>query len=173
MRLFVWVTFSSLLPFVINLAEATERGRMIAFLEQYEGRWVGTFTIHSEATGYTQELLVEQRYWWSDNALRGLSVAETAEGSQTATSRAFFSGEALRLEVSKNGEVEVFAGVLDHDRIIWVTANPARLNDYQFNERFVQEGLSTILVSEGFDTYDYEDDLAYIIYKGRMVKVPE
>jgi hypothetical protein len=60
----------------------------VDYLRQYIGRWLGDFTIHSGATGYTETFPIEQRYWWEDEQLHGLSVAETDWGIEAASSRA-------------------------------------------------------------------------------------
>ena len=59
------------------------------YLKQYEGRWIGEYTIHSPATNFTETFPVEQRYWIEDGQLCGLSVCDTDRGIQTAKSRTF------------------------------------------------------------------------------------
>ena len=47
-------------------------GELEEYLERYEGRWSGDFTIHSTASDYSENFPVEQRYWLEGKRLRGL-----------------------------------------------------------------------------------------------------
>lgn len=62
------------------------------YLQYYEGRWVGQFSIHSTANGYTESFPVEHRYWWKEEGLRKLKV----EGFDT-----YVFGEGLAYIVFK------------------------------------------------------------------------
>ena len=65
---------------------------------------------------------------------------------------------------------ERFFGFLRDGGIVWIPANIRRANDYQMAEHFsMEEGLS-LLLTEGFDTYVYQEGLAHLVYRGRLLK---
>ena len=143
---------------------------LIDYLKQYEGRWLGDFTIHSTASGYRETFPVEQRYWWEDGQLYGISVSDTNNGLKSAKSLTFIKEGKLQSEVIKGETTERFFGFLRDGGIVWIPANMQRANDYQMAERFViEEGLS-LLLTEGFDTYVYQEGLAHLVYRGRLLK---
>ena len=143
---------------------------LIDYLKQYEGRWVGDFTIHSTASGYSETFLVEQRYWWEDGQLHGISVSDTSNGLKTAKSLTFIQEGNLQSEVITGETTERFFGFLRDGGIVWISANMERANDFQMAERFaMEEGLS-LLLTEGFDTYVYQEGLAHLVYRGRLLK---
>mgnify|MGYP001309259664 FL=1 len=143
---------------------------LIDYLKQYEGRWLGDFTIHSTASGYSETFPVEQRYWWEDGQLHGISVSDTNHGLQTAKSLTFIQDDKLQSEVITGETTERFFGFLRDGGIVWIPADMKRANDYQMTERFaMEEGLS-LLLTEGFDTYVYQEGLAHLVYRGRLLK---
>jgi hypothetical protein len=153
------------------LSQADE---VVDYLKRYVGRWAGEFSIHSSATGYSQVFPVEQRYWWQDGQLHGISVSETDQGIQTAKSRTFVQDGQLRSEVLQGERLEVFYGVLQDGGMVWVSADLKRATDYQMKEAFVlaEEG-GLELHTDGFDSYVYQDGLAYLIYRGRLAQQAE
>lgn len=140
----------------------------VDYFRQYIGRWLGDFTIHSGATGYTETFPIEQRYWWEDEQLHGLSVAETDRGIEAASSRALILDGKLRLEVTRGEEVEGYWGVLHDGGILWLSEDLTRATDYQMKETFVEENGVRALHSDGFDTFIYEGGLAHLVYRGRL-----
>ena len=143
---------------------------LIDYLKKYEGRWLGDFTIHSTASGYSETFPVEQRYWWEDGQLHGISVSDTNNGLQTAKSLTFIQEGKLQSEVINGETTERFLGFLRDGGIVWISADMKRANDYQMAERFaIEEGLS-LLLTEGFDTYVYQEGLAHLVYRGRLLK---
>ena len=143
---------------------------LVDFLKRYEGRWLGDFTIHSTASGYTETFPVEQRYWWEDGQLHGISVSDTNNGLQTAKSLTFIREGRLQSEVITGEIMERFFGFLRDGGIVWIPADVRRANDYQMAEHFaMEEGLS-LLLTEGFDTYVYQGGLAHLVYRGRLLK---
>ena len=143
---------------------------LVDFLKRYEGRWLGDFTIHSTASGYSETFPVEQRYWWEDGQLHGISVSDTNNGLQTAKSLTFIEDGKLQSEVITGEIMERFFGFLRDGGIVWIPADVRRANDYQMAEHFaIEEGLS-LLLTEGFDTYVYQEGLAHLVYRGRLLK---
>ena len=143
---------------------------LIDYLKQYEGRWLGDFTIHSTASGYSETFPVEQRYWWEDGQLHGISVSDTNNGLKSAKSLTFIKEGKLQSEVITGETTERFFGFLRDGGIVWISANMQRASDYQMAERFaMEEGLS-LLLTEGFDTYVYQEGLAHLVYRGRLLK---
>ena len=143
---------------------------LIDYLKKYEGRWLGDFTIHSTASGYSETFPVEQRYWWEDGQLHGISVYDTNNGLKSAKSLTFIQEGKLQSEVITGETTERFFGFLRDGGIVWISANMKRANDYQMAERFaMEEGLS-LLLTEGFDTYVYQEGLAHLVYRGRLLK---
>ena len=143
---------------------------LIDFLERYEGRWLGDFTIHSTASGYTETFPVEQRYWWEDGQLHGISVSDTNNGLQTAKSLTFIQEGKLQSEVITGETTERFFGFLRDGGIVWIPADIKRANDYQMTEYFAMEEGCPLLLTEGFDTYVYREGLAHLVYRGRLLK---
>ena len=72
---------------------------LIDYLKKYEGRWLGDFTIHSTASGYSETFPVEQRYWWKDDQLHGISVSDTNHGLKSAKSLTFIQEGKLQSQV--------------------------------------------------------------------------
>lgn len=143
------------------------------YLQQYVGRWVGEFTIHSAATGYSEVFPVEQRYWMEGGKLHGLSVSETDRGIQTASSVTFIQDGKFRSEVKRGETKEVYLGKIHDSGLVWISEDLARATDYQLKEAFVVEEGELWLTTEGFDTFIYKEGLAHLVYKGRLKKVPE
>ena len=143
---------------------------LINYLKQYEGRWLGDFTIHSTASGYSETFPVEQRYWWEDGQLYGISVSDTNSGLKSAKSLTFIKEGKLHSEVITGETTERFFGFLRDGGIVWIPANMQRANDYQMAERFVIEEGRPLLLTEGFDTYVYQEGLAHLVYRGRLLK---
>ena len=141
---------------------------VVDYLKGYEGRWVGHFTIHSAATGYSETFPVEQRYWWKDGQLHGISVSDTNEGMRTATSRTFIQKERLQSEVTMGDTLETYYGVIHIDGIVWLPSNLQRAADYQMKESFVEAEGQRWLHTDGFDSFVYQDGLAHIVYRGRL-----
>ena len=143
---------------------------LIDYLKRYEGRWLGDFTIHSTASGYSETFPVEQRYWWEDDQLHGISVSDTNNGLQTAKSLTFIQDDKLQSEVITGETTERFFGFLRDGGIVWIPADMKRANDYQMTERFAMEEGLALLLTEGFDTYVYQEGLAHLVYRGRLLK---
>ena len=143
---------------------------LIDYLKQYQGRWLGDFTIHSTASGYSETFPVEQRYWWEDGQLHGISVSDTNNGLQTAKSLTFIQEGKLQSEVVTGETTEHFFGFLRNGSIVWISADIKRANDYQMTEYFAIEEGRPLLLTEGFDTYVYQEGLAHIVYRGRLLK---
>ncbi|TVP79710.1 MAG: hypothetical protein EA353_05545 [Puniceicoccaceae bacterium] len=146
---------------------------VVDYLKGYQGRWAGDFTIHSVATDYTVTFSVEQRYWWEDGALRGISVSETNEGLQTASSRTSVVEGRLVSEVVRGDLVETYYGVLHDGGIVWLPADLARATDYQMREIFVQDAGEVWLHTDGFDSYLYQGEVAHLTYRGRLKRKSE
>lgn len=142
---------------------------LLDYLKNYEGRWVGVYSIHSTANGHTESFTVEQRYWWQGNALHGLAVFERGSGMETASSKTWMDGEKLIAEVKRGEATESFYGVLHEGGLLWLPKDMKRANDYQMRESFVEkEGKPKKLRTEGFDTYIHADGLVHLIYKGEL-----
>ena len=70
-----------------------------------------------------------------------------------------------------NGETtERFLGFLRDGGIVWISADMKRANDYQMAERFAVEEGRPLLITEGFDSYVYQEGLAHLVYRGRLLK---
>jgi len=147
---------------------------LLDYLQGYEGRWVGQFSIHSTANGYTESFPVEQRYWWKGEVLHGLSVSERDGGMDTTTSKTWADGKKLITETKRGDTKEVFYGVLHGGGLLWLPKDMRRANDYQMRESFLEEddGPKKMKV-EGFDTYISSGGLVYLIYKGELTLQPE
>ena len=146
---------------------------VVDYLKGYVGRWVGDFTIHSAATGYSETFPVEQRYWIEEGKLHGISVSDTDRGMQTATSVTIIKEGKLRSEVTRGNEKEAYWGVPHDDGIVWLPADLARVSDYQLREFFSEEEGELWLQTDGFDTFIFKEGLAHIVYKGRLKKVAD
>lgn len=159
--------------FLLLSALVLPADEVVDYLKRYQGRWVGDFTIYSTATNYSETFTVEQRYWWEDGQLHGMSVSDTNRGMQTAHSRTFIQDGQLQSEVTQGESVERFIGVLHDSGIVWVPGNLKRVTDYQMKESFVEEDAELYLQTEGFDSYVYQEGLAHLVYRGRLVKQAE
>jgi hypothetical protein len=149
---------------------ALSGNELIDYLKQYEGRWLGDFTIHSTASAHSETFPVEQRYWWEDGQLHGISVSNTNNGLQTAKSRTFIQDEKLQSEVITGEITERFFGFLRDGGIVWISTDMKRANDYQMAEHFAIEEGSQLLLTEGFDSYVYSEGLAHLVCRGRLFK---
>jgi len=157
--------------FLLPLALAGNE--VVDYLKQYEGRWVGDFTIHSTATEYTETFPVEQRYWWEDGQLRGISVSETNRGIETARSRTFVQDGQLRSEVVTEEALQTYIGTFHDGGIVWLSSDLARAADYQMKEAFVEADGKRRLHTDGFDSYVYQEGRAHLVYRGRLTFAPE
>lgn len=146
---------------------------LMEYLKQYEGRWVGEFTIYSAATGYSQTFPVEQRYWWEDGQLHGISVSDTNSGMQVARSRTFIKDDTLHSEITQGEVKESFYGVLHDGGVVWLPTDLNRATDYQMKEALVEEGTERQLHTDGFDSYVYKEGLTHLVYRGRLIFAPE
>lgn len=142
---------------------------MLDYLQGYEGRWFGDYSIHSTANGYTEKFTVEQRYWWKDKVLHGLAVYERDGKMVTATSKTWLDGKKLISEVQRDKAKEIYYGVLHDGGLLWIFSDMRRANDYQMREVLTEkEGSPRKMKIEGFDTYVTGDDLVHLIYKGEL-----
>ena len=159
-----------ILSFLVYSSLALSGSELIDYLKQYEGRWLGDFTIHSTASGYSETFPVEQRYWWEEGQLHGISVSDTNNGLQTAKSLTFIQDDKLQSEVITGETTERFFGFLRDGGIVWISADMKRANDYQMAEHFAIEEGRPVLLTEGFDSYVYSEGLAHLVYRGRLFK---
>lgn len=159
--------------FFVLSSLALAADEVVDYLKRYEGRWVGDFTIHSPATGYTQTIPVEQRYWWEEGQLHGMSVTEMNGKIESAESLTFIKDGKLRSEVLRVEIKEVYFGVLQDGGIIWISENLGRATDYQMKESLVEKKGERWLHTDGFDSFDYEGELAHLVYRGRLMKQAE
>jgi hypothetical protein len=159
-----------ILSFLALSSLALPGNELIDYLKQYEGRWLGDFMIHSTATGYSETFPVEQRYWWEEGQLHGISISDTNNGLQTAKSLTFIQDDKLQSEVITGETTERFFGFLRDGGIVWIPANVKRASDYQMVERFAMEEGRPLLLTEGFDSYVYSEGLAHLVYRGRLFK---
>lgn len=139
------------------------------YLKQYEGRWIGEYTIHSPATNFTETFPVEQRYWMENGQLRGLSVSDTDRGIQTAKSLTFVKDGVLQSKVYANDLTEEYVGSLHEGGLVWLPSKLERANDYQMKESFVKKAQQLWLHTDGFDSYIYREGLGHLVYRGRLV----
>ena len=135
-------------------------GELEEYLERYEGRWSGDFTIHSTASDYTENFPVEQRYWLEGKRLRGIAVLQRQKGIKTSTSWTYIGGKKLVSEVTRGDGEETDYGVPQDQGILWISSDLNRAEDYQLIERIVEEEGQRRLRTEGFDTYLYAEGLA-------------
>jgi hypothetical protein len=159
--------------FLLFSSLALQADKLVDYLKRYEGRWVGEFTILSTATGYRETLSVDQRYWWDEGVLHGLSVSETKNGLQTAKSLTFIQENQLYSEIIQGETTEYYLGVLHDAGIVWLPADSKRVTDYQMKEFFSEEEGVLRLNTDGFDSYVYQEGMAYLVYRGRLVKQAE
>ena len=148
-----------------------QEDKLAAYMAALEGRWVGHFIIHSPASGYSETFVVKQDYWIDDGALWGVAVSERKSGLQSARSRTHMEGGILISEVMRGTDKEIFIGVFHEGGILWLPANMARAEDYQIKETIVMQAGQRKLETEGFDSYNYEGDVAHIIYRGKLTFV--
>lgn len=140
-----------------------------SYLKQYEGRWVGDYSVTSTANAHTEKFLVEQRYWFKGKVLYGVAVYERDGKLVTASSKTWVDGKKLVSEIKRGEVVEVYYGVLHDGGLLWLSSNMQRANDYQMRETLIEkEGQPMSMKVEGFDTYISEDGLVYLIYKGDL-----
>lgn len=158
-----------LLSICFLVLSSLHANELVDYLKKYEGRWVGDFTIHSTATGFSQMFPVEQRFWWENGQLHGMSVSDTDQGIRSAKSQTFIEDGKLRSEVIQGNAKEKFIGVLHEDGIVWISSNLERATDYQMKEVFVESNGVRQLNTDGFDSYVYQEGLAYLVYRGRLV----
>ncbi|MFQ3225541.1 MAG: hypothetical protein ACI8Z5_001802, partial [Lentimonas sp.] len=95
-------------------------------LKAYGGRWVGHFTIHSTATGYTETFPVEQQYWWKEGQLHGVAVTQREVGMSSTRSKSFAEEGKFLSEVKSGDTVETYWGVLRDGGLVWFSTNLKR-----------------------------------------------
>lgn len=152
---------------------ALSANELFNHLKQYEGRWVGDYSVASTANGYSESFLVEQRYWFKGKVLHGLAVYERNGIVESANSKTWVGGNNYIAEIIRDGSKEVFVGTLRDGGILWLPKNLKRANDYQMHESFqAKEGKRMALKIKGFDTYYHEDGKMHLVYKG-VLKLQE
>ncbi|MEN8733456.1 MAG: hypothetical protein ABF322_03760 [Lentimonas sp.] len=142
---------------------------LLGAMGRYEGRWVGHFTLHSVATGYTETFSVEQQYWMADDKLHGVAVSERDSGMQTARSVTSIVDDKLVSVITQGVKIERYLGVLHENGVLWLPEKIERANDHQLKETILVEEGELRLKTEGFDTYIYEGGLAHIVYRGNLI----
>jgi len=148
--------------------EPAETKAVAAALKMYEGRWVGHFTIHSTASGYSETFPVEQQYWWKDGVLHGVAVSQREVGMSSARSQSVAKEGKYFSEVKVGEVVENYFGVLHDGGIVWLSTNLKRTKDYQMKESIVEVDGERVLMTEGFDTYVYGEGIAHLVYRGEL-----
>lgn len=163
------IQFCRLLPILIlGLQHVASAGELDEYLKLYEGRWVGHFTIHSSANGFSETFPVEQQYWIANGKLYGVAVTQRDTGMESARSTTYIVEDKLVSEITRGKEVETFVGVRHDSGILWLPKEIARANDYQIKETFVVESGQRLLKTEGFDTFIHGEGLAHIVYRGTL-----
>lgn len=161
--------YSLWLVVVIVTPCLTYAGDLMDAMRKYEGRWVGNFTLHSAATGYTETFPVEQQYWMAENKLHGVAVTDRNTGMESARSVTFIVDDKLVTEITTGTETQRYLGVLHEQGVLWLPEEMQRANDHQLKEMILVEDGELRLKTEGFDTYIYQEGLAHIIYRGNLV----
>ena len=137
-------------------------------LKAYEGRWVGHFTVHSTATGYTETFPVEQQYWWKDGKLHGVAVTQREVGMSSARSQSIVEEGKVISQVKQGDATDTYWAVLRDGGLVWFSTNVKRLKEYQMKEMIVEADGERVLKTEGFDTYVYGEGLAHLVYRGEL-----
>ena len=141
---------------------------LVVALKAFEGRWVGHFTVHSTATGYTEIFPVEQQYWWKDGKLHGVAVSQREVGMSSSRSQSIVEDGKYLSEVRSGDSAEMYWGVLRGGGVVWFSSNLKRVNDYQMKESIVGVEGERVLKTEGFDTYVYGEGIAHLVYRGEL-----
>ncbi|CAA6676566.1 MULTISPECIES: hypothetical protein [unclassified Lentimonas] len=141
---------------------------LVVALKAFEGRWLGHFTVHSTATGYTETFTVEQQYWWKNGKLHGVAVTEREQGMSSSRSQSIVEGGKYLSEVRSGDSAEMYWGVLRDGGVVWFSSNLKRLNDYQMKETIMEVDGKRVLKTEGFDTYVYGEGMAHLVYRGEL-----
>jgi hypothetical protein len=162
-----WRRYGWVLLWLLPLFVHAE-GEMDAQLLRYEGRWVGHFTIHSTATGYSETFPVEQQYWWKDGKLRGVAVSQREQGLSSSRSCSWVKDGKFFSEVKDASGEQHYWGVLHEGGIVWLPSDLKRAKDYQMKEFIVEAGGRRVLKTEGFDTFVTGEGLAHIVYRGEL-----
>ena len=144
-----------------------------AVLRAFEGRWVGHFTVHSTASGYTETFPVEMQYWWKDETLHGVAVTQRDEGMSSSRSKSVVEKGKILSEVKTGETVERYWGVLHDGGLVWLSSNLKRTKDYQMKESIVEVDGERVLKTDGFDTYVYSGGIAHLVYRGELKFVVE
>ena len=161
-RRYDWILLC-VLPFVAHAKVDPE-----AYLRRYEGRWVGHFTVHSTASGYTETFPVEQQYWWKNGVLHGVAVTQRDSGMSSARSQSVAKEGKFFSEVKSGDEVENYWAVRHEGGLVWLPSNLKRTKDYQMKESIIEVDGERMLKTEGFDTYVYGEGIAHLVYRGEL-----
>ena len=153
---------------VATASVVTKVTKTEAALRAYEGRWVGHFTVHSTASGYSETFPVEQQYWWKDGTLHGVAVTQRDSGMSSSRSKSVAEDGKCFSEVKSGASVEKYWGVLHDGGLVWLSSNLKRTKDYQMKESIVEVEGGRVLKTEGFDTYVYGGGIAHLVYRGEL-----
>jgi hypothetical protein len=163
----IWRRYGWILLCVLSSVAHAEED-LEANLRDYEGRWVGHFTVHSTASGYSETFPVEQQYWWKDGQLHGVAVTQREAGMSSARSRSVVQEGKFLSEVKSGDQLENYWGVWVDGGLVWFSSNMKRTKDYQMKETLVEQDGERLLKTEGFDTYVYDDGIAHLVYRGEL-----
>ena len=156
------------------LPSALPGNELLEYLKQYEGRWVGDYSISSTANRYRESFLVEQRYWLKGEVLHGLAVYEREGSVKSASSKTWVEGDSYITEITRGGSKEVFVGVPRDGGVLWLPKILKRANDYQMHESFqIKQNVVVALQIKGFDTYYHEKGKMHLIYRGILKRHAE
>lgn len=160
----ICVLFLGLIP-TLGLA-----GELLDHLKQYEGRWVGEFTVKSDVSDYSETFAVEQQYWMNGSKLFGVTVYERPKGGlESAESIVTINQDgSLLMKVRRGNEVEAYVGVYREGGIIWLPSDMKRAEDYQTTVRIAEVEGGLEMTTEGFDTYVHSGGVGHVLFLGRL-----
>lgn len=152
------------------LPSFTWADELLEHLKQYEGRWVGEFTLKSDASDYSETFTVEQQYWMEFGKLYGVSVYERPKtGLESADSVITIHEDgALLMEVHRAKETEFYLGVYRDGAIIWLPRDMKRAEDYQTTVTISESEGHRQMTTKGFDTYVHSGGIGHVVFLGKL-----
>lgn len=158
---------------------AFDEAKALAFLDRYEGRWVGSYQLRNMMGQVLQSLEAEVIYQWETNdegtVLKGRAVYGTEQGMAIAESETFIANRQLFSIITENNKQRTYRGVLDKNgkTIAWAPIDKDNPLDESFRETFGRdaEGKET-LSSQAYENVVRNDIEVLLTMHGQLTRAP-
>lgn len=175
----------TLSPLVAQQAETTpasadesithKTAQLKTVLDQYVGRWVGTFEILN-LKQVIQTIEIEQQYWWDEvdgvTVLKGQAVMASMGDLSTSTSRTYIEKGKIYTETVQGTNEHFFQGIVSDEgkRISWISVNDDSILGRKLTDSFSEDSEGQLLLVDGYEEVTIGGRVAMLTMRGKMRK---